>query len=210
MSYYAYVEGFIEYDKSVNVDEVASRFEEELYCDPYSCRTYGDHHIEICGGMNGYNEDALFAIFGQYIDHTTAGEITYTGEDYITNWRHQFDEDTHEWVEQEGKVVYDNSERRIVAKQQPKIIKTIRIADGLRLRVDDDVEEYLDYPKDPTKKFSWDAVCDKLLITNNVPDEVREALFIKLVCQGFLDLTDAYQGYRLVRIEMIPPSEEEG
>ena len=52
-----------------------------------------------------YDEDSIYTFLAEIEPYTISGEITYTGED-SSNWRHVFDSETHQWVEQEGYVTY--------------------------------------------------------------------------------------------------------
>jgi hypothetical protein len=74
--------------------------------------------------------------------------------------------------------------------------KTIKIMDGYRVTVDNDVEEF--------REHNWDDVMDYL----NIPKEkdLRMDLFRKFFAFGKLDLSEAYQGHRLV-ITWIPVGE---
>ena len=60
--------------------------------------------------------------------------------------------------------------------------KTIKIMDGYRVTVDNNVEEFRDAP--------WNDVMDFLNIPND--EHLRDELFRVFFCQGFLNLSDAY------------------
>ena len=60
--------------------------------------------------------------------------------------------------------------------------KTIKIMDGYRVTVDNDVEEF--------REHNWDDVMDYLNIPND--KELRDGLFRVFFCQGYLNLSDAY------------------
>ena len=74
--------------------------------------------------------------------------------------------------------------------------KTIKIMDGYRVTVDNDVEEF--------REHNWDDVMDYL----NIPKEkdLRMDLFRKFFAFGKLDLSEAYQGH-YVCINVIPVGE---
>lgn len=60
--------------------------------------------------------------------------------------------------------------------------KTIKIMDGYRVAVDNDIEEFRDAP--------WNDVMDFLNIPND--EHLRDELFRVFFCQRFLNLSDAY------------------
>ena len=74
--------------------------------------------------------------------------------------------------------------------------KTIKIMDGYRVTVDNDVEEF--------REHNWDDVMDYL----NIPKDkdLRMDLFRKFFGFGRLDLSEAYQGH-YVCINVIPVGE---
>lgn len=74
--------------------------------------------------------------------------------------------------------------------------KTIKIMDGYRVTVDNDVEEF--------REHNWDDVMDYLNIPKD--NDLRMDLFRKFFGFGRLDLSEAYQGH-YVCINVIPVGE---
>lgn len=84
--------------------------------------------------------------------------------------------------------------------------KTIKIMNGYRVAVDNNVEEFRDSP--------WADVMDYLNIPKD--EELRDELFRVFFCQGFLNLSDAYSKrdeegrvieVHTVKINVIPDGE---
>lgn len=54
----------------------------------------------------------IYAFLTEIEPYTISGEIIYTGED-SSNWRHVFDSEAHEWVEQDGYIAYQENGKSI-------------------------------------------------------------------------------------------------
>lgn len=75
-------------------------------------------------------------------------------------------------------------------------VMTIKIAEGIRVDFDGHIEEF--------RHHNWDDVMDYINMFKD--KELRRNLFVKFYGFGMLDLTEAYQGHRLV-ITWIPVGE---
>lgn len=73
-------------------------------------------------------------------------------------------------------------------------MKTIKIAEGTRLKVDGKVYNFYGN--------GFEEACDAI----NIPEDYRNDLFRVFFAQGCLDLSNAYEGHT-VRMELIPVSE---
>lgn len=70
-------------------------------------------------------------------------------------------------------------------------MRTIKIAEGTRLKVDGEVYDFLGN--------GFEEACDAI----NIPEEYRNDLFRVFFAQGYLDLSEAYEGHT-VTMELIP------
>ena len=59
-----------------------------------------------------YTDDAAWAFLAEIAPHTVSGEIVYQGEDN-TWWRHRFDKEKREWLEEEGYIAYEDGGKSI-------------------------------------------------------------------------------------------------
>lgn len=71
--------------------------------------------------------------------------------------------------------------------------KAIKLYDGYKVNVDDDIEEF--------KEHNWDEVMDYI----NIPKEkeIRSELFRHIFAFGVLDLSKAYHGHKVI-VSLIP------
>lgn len=74
--------------------------------------------------------------------------------------------------------------------------KTIKLYDGYKVNVDDEIYNF--------ENESWDEVMDAI----NIPKdkELRGDMFRNIFAFGVLDLSEAYQGHKVV-VSLIPTKE---
>ena len=74
-------------------------------------------------------------------------------------------------------------------------MKTIKIAEGTRVIVDGEAFDFFE-------GTGFAEACECI----NIPEEYRNDLFRVFFAQGYLDLSEAYEGHT-VRMELIPVTE---
>ena len=72
-------------------------------------------------------------------------------------------------------------------------MKTIKLYDGYRVYFDGEVQDF--------KEHNWDDVMDFINMFKD--KEMRMELFRQIFCFGILDLSEAYNGHKLI-ISLIP------
>ncbi len=106
MGYDASFDALITVSKSVDKEAIIERIKDafdipEVWTDD---KTESSFDLWF-GEYAKYDEDSIYTFLAEIEPYTISGEITYTGED-ASNWRHVFDSETHQWMEQEGYVAY--------------------------------------------------------------------------------------------------------
>lgn len=106
MSFYATFDAMITVPKSVDKEAIIERIKDAFDIPEVWTDDKAESSIDLWFGEYAkYDEDSIYAFLAEIEPYTFSGEITYTGED-SSNWRHVFDSETHQWVEQEGYVTY--------------------------------------------------------------------------------------------------------
>ena len=59
-----------------------------------------------------WTDDAAWAFLAEIAPYTVDGEIDYAGDDN-TYWRHRFDQEKGEWLEEEGYIAYEDGGKSI-------------------------------------------------------------------------------------------------
>lgn len=113
MGYDATFDAFITVPKSVEKEAIIQKIKDafgvvEVWTDDKADKSYDLWFGEYVR----YNEEGIYAFLAEIEPYTISGEITYTGED-SSNWRHVFDSESHEWVEQDGYISYREEGRTI-------------------------------------------------------------------------------------------------
>ena len=78
--------------------------------------------------------------------------------------------------------------------------KTIKLCDGFRVYHIHGVEEFKVFRDIFTEAFKWDLENDELA------KKCYDAIFMRVFCEGRIDLTEFNHGKKLI-IEAIPPTE---
>lgn len=63
------------------------------------------------GEYTDYRDDEIHAFLQEIQPHTVSGYVTYLGESG-DHWRNIFDKTSHQWVEEDGDIVYNPETRR--------------------------------------------------------------------------------------------------
>ena len=106
MSFYATFDAMITVPKSVDKEAIIQRIKDAFEVTEVWTDDKAEKSFDLWFGEDArYNEDSVYAFLAEIEPYTISGEITYTGED-ASNWRHVFDSETHQWMEQEGYVAY--------------------------------------------------------------------------------------------------------
>ena len=106
MSFYATFDAMITVPKSVDKDAIIQRIKDTFDIPEVWTDDKAESSFDLWFGEYAkYNEDSIYTFLAEIEPYTISGEITYTGED-SSNWRHVFDSETHQWMEQEGYVAY--------------------------------------------------------------------------------------------------------
>lgn len=106
MSFYATFDAMITVPKSIDKDAIIQRIKDAFDIPEVWTDDKAENSFDLCFGEDArYNEDSVYAFLAEIEPYTISGEIAYTGED-ASNWRHVFDSETHQWLEQEGYVAY--------------------------------------------------------------------------------------------------------
>ena len=106
MSFYATFDAMITVPKSVNKDTLIQKIKDAFDIPEVWTDDKAESSFDLWFGEYAkYNEDSIYTFLAEIEPYTISGEITYTGED-SSNWRHVFDSETHQWMEQEGYVAY--------------------------------------------------------------------------------------------------------
>ena len=106
MGYDATFDALITVSKSVDKEAIIERIEEAFDIPEVWTDDKAENSFDLWfGEFARYNEESIYAFLVEIEPYTVSGEIIYTGED-SSNWRHVFDSEHHQWVEQEGYVAY--------------------------------------------------------------------------------------------------------
>ena len=106
MGFYAVCDALITVPKSVDKEAIIQRIKDAFEVTEVWTDDKAEKSFDFWFGEDArYNEDSVYAFLAEIEPYTISGEITYTGED-ASNWRHVFDSETHQWMEQEGYVAY--------------------------------------------------------------------------------------------------------
>lgn len=106
MGYCAVSDALITIPKSIDKEAIIQRIKDVFDVPEVWTDDKAESSFDLWFGEYArYNEDSIYAFLAEIEPYTISGEITYTGED-ASNWRHVFDSETHQWMEQEGYVAY--------------------------------------------------------------------------------------------------------
>ena len=106
MGYDATFDALITVSKSVDKEAIIERIKDAFDIPEVWTDDKAESSFDLWFGEYAkYDEDSIYTFLAEIEPYTISGEITYTGED-SSNWRHVFDSETHQWVEQEGYVAY--------------------------------------------------------------------------------------------------------
>ena len=106
MGYDASFDALITVSKSVDKEAIIERIKDAFDIPEVWTDDKVENSFDLWFGEYAkYDEDSIYTFLAEIEPYTISGEITYTGED-SSNWRHVFDSETHQWMEQEGYVAY--------------------------------------------------------------------------------------------------------
>ncbi len=106
MGYDATFDALISVSKSVDKEAIIERIKEAFDIPEVWTDDKAENSFDLWfGEFARYNEESIYAFLVEIEPYTVSGKIIYTGED-SSNWRHVFDSENHQWVEQEGYVAY--------------------------------------------------------------------------------------------------------
>ncbi len=113
MSYYATFDALITLSRDVDMEAIAQEAERAFCVRETVIDMVTDATFDLWfGEYTDYTDDAAWAFLSKITPYTVAGEITYTGEDN-TYWRHRFDQEKGEWVEEEGYIAYEDGGKSV-------------------------------------------------------------------------------------------------
>lgn len=113
MGYDASFDALITVSKSVDKEAIIERIKDAFDIPEVWTDDKAEKSIDLWFGEYArYNEDSVYAFLAEIEPYTISGEIIYTGED-SSNWRHVFDSESHEWIEQEGYISYKEEGKTI-------------------------------------------------------------------------------------------------
>lgn len=113
MGYDASFDALITVSKSVDKEAIIERIKDTFDIPEVWTDDKAEKSFDLWFGEYArYNEDSVYAFLAEIEPYTISGEIIYTGED-SSNWRHVFDSESHEWIEQEGYISYKEEGKTI-------------------------------------------------------------------------------------------------
>lgn len=106
MGYDATFDALITVSKSVDKEAIIERIKDAFDIPEVWTDDKAEKSFDLWFGEYArYNEESIYAFLAEIEPYTISGEIIYTGED-SSSWRHVFDSENHQWMEQEGYVAY--------------------------------------------------------------------------------------------------------
>ncbi len=113
MSYYATFDATITLSRDLDMDAVVEEAK-RAFCVPEAGidNVTGKTFDLWFGEYTDYTDDAAWTFLAKITPHTVSGEIVYQGEDN-TWWRHRFDKEKGEWLEEEGYIEYEEGGKSI-------------------------------------------------------------------------------------------------
>ena len=113
MGYDASFDALITVSKSVDKEAIIERIKDAFDIPEVWTDDKAENSFDLWFGEYArYNEENIYAFLVEIEPYTISGEIIYTGED-SSNWRHVFDSESHEWIEQEGYISYKEEGKTI-------------------------------------------------------------------------------------------------
>ena len=108
MSYYATFDALITLSRDVDMEAISQEAERAFCVRETVIDNVTDTTFDLWfGEYTDYTDDAAWAFLADIEPHTVSGEIVYQGEDN-TWWRHRFDKEKREWMEEEGYIEYED------------------------------------------------------------------------------------------------------
>jgi len=113
MSYYATFDALITLSRDLDMDEISQEAERDFCLRETVIDNVTDTTFDLWfGEYTDYTDDAAWAFLAKITPHTVSGEIVYQGEDN-TYWRHRFDKEKGEWLEEEGYIDYEDGGKSV-------------------------------------------------------------------------------------------------
>ena len=112
MGYSATFDGMIILSTKLDPLELQEKAQ-EVFLNNVAVTDLCDHDYTLwLGGYERYLDDEVFAFLQHIRPYTISGEIEYCGDDNSL-WRHVFDPERKQWLEQDGEVVYESDGQTI-------------------------------------------------------------------------------------------------
>ena len=113
MSYYATFDALITLSRDVDMEAISQEAERAFCVRETVIDMVTDTTFDLWfGEYTEYTDDAAWAFLVEIAPYTESGEIVYQGEDN-TWWRHRFDKEKREWLEEEGYIAYEDGGKSI-------------------------------------------------------------------------------------------------
>ena len=113
MGYDASFDALITVSKSVDKEAIIERIKDAFGIPEVWTDDKAEKSFDLWFGEYArYSEEKIYAFLVEIEPYTISGEIIYTGED-SSNWRHVFDSESHEWIEQDGYISYKEEGKTI-------------------------------------------------------------------------------------------------
>lgn len=108
MGYYASFDGAIALSGEADHEKILESAESVFY-ENCNITDYTETGFFLyIGGYDRYRDDDIYAFLDEVTPYTVYGEITYVGDDN-SNWRHIFEQEKKQWVEQNGRIEYEKA-----------------------------------------------------------------------------------------------------
>ena len=113
MSYYATFDATITLSRDLDMDAIMEEAKRAFCVPEAGIGIVTDKTYDLWfGEYTDYTDDAAWAFLAEIAPYTVDGEIDYAGDDN-TYWRHRFDQEKGEWVEEEGYIAYEDGGKSI-------------------------------------------------------------------------------------------------
>ena len=112
MSNYATFDADITLSGVLDVEATAEKAKQAFCVSDVSVSQVTDDTFELWfGEYTDYRDDEIHAFLQEIQPYTVSGYVTYLGESG-DHWRNIFDKTSHQWVEEDGDIVYNPETRR--------------------------------------------------------------------------------------------------
>ena len=113
MSYYATFDASITLSRDLDMDAIMEEVKRAFCVPEAGIDNVTDKSYDLWfGEYTDYTDDAVWAFLAEIAPYTVDGEIDYAGDDN-TYWRHRFDKEKGEWLEEEGYIAYEDGGKSV-------------------------------------------------------------------------------------------------